>query len=382
MDAERRKALVGSARRVLVKVGSAVLTDDEGLDLGRMDDLAREVAWCRRQGREVVIVSSGAIAAGRRKMGLRGALPSIPAKQAAAAIGQGILMRSWEEALGRRRLAAAQVLLTADDLAHRHRYLNARHTLETLLGWGVVPVINENDTVMVDEIKFGDNDQLAALIAALVGADLVLVLSDVDALYDADPRERPDARRVPVVARVDAGLIEAAGRAPGEVGTGGMRSKLLAAKRCLAAGIPMMILPGCEDGALRRALAGEDLGTLFAGRKRRYAGKKLWLAQLPRPSGELVVDDGAARALREGGTSLLPVGLREVRGTFGAGAPVRCVDESGTLVGVGLVNYGSAELEKIRGCRTAGIEARLGYRHSDEVIHRDHFALADETPGR
>ena len=377
MEGDATRAALRGARRVLVKIGSSVLTNQGGLDVDCIDHLAVQLAAQRAAGREVVVVSSGAIAAGMRKLALPERPRTIPGKQAAAAVGQGILMQAWEVALSRRGMIAAQVLLTADDLAHRHRYLNARHTLETLLGWGVVPVINENDTVMVDEIKFGDNDHLAALIATLVGADVALILSDVDALYDADPRVRADARPIPLVRRVDAELLEAAGRAPGEVGTGGMLSKILAAKKCLSAGIPMWIGPGRAPDVLSRALGGEAFGTLFAGRARRYGGKKLWLAQLPRPAGELVVDSGAARALREGGTSLLPVGVREVRGNFGIGAPVRCVDERGHLVGVGLVNYGSGEIDRIRGCRTADIEARLGYRHSDEVIHRDHFALAD-----
>jgi len=288
------------------------------------------------------------------------------------------LMAHWEAAFAVHDLAIGQVLLTHDDMGDRGRFLSARHTLRALLDHGVVPIINENDTVATEEIKFGDNDQLAALIAGLVGADAAVILSDVDALYDADPRRVPTARPIPLVRRWDASYLDLAGGEAGELGTGGMRSKLLAAQKCLSAGIPLLIASGADPDVLVRALAGEAVGTLFAGRSRRFAGRKLWLAHLPRPAGDLVVDEGAARALREGGTSLLPVGVAAVTGHFGVGAPVRCLDPEGRLVGIGLVNYDAAEIERIRGCRTAEIEARLGYRHSDEVIHRDHFALAGE----
>lgn len=376
--ADDPRAALAHAGRVLVKIGSAVLTGPDGLDGARIEALAGQISRLRNAGREVVVVSSGAIAAGVRRMGLTARPRDIPGKQAAAAVGQGLLVRAWDEAFARLGTTTAQVLLTADDLAHRHRYLNARHTLETLLAWRVVPVINENDTVMVDEIKFGDNDQLAALIAGLVGADATVILSDVDALYDADPHKVPTARPIPWVRRWDASFLDLAGSDAGALGTGGMRSKLLAAQKCLSAGIPLLIASGTEPDVLVRALSGEPVGTLFAGRTRKFAGCKLWLAHLPRPSGDLVVDEGAARALREGGTSLLPVGVASVSGHFGVGAPVRCLDPEGRVVGIGLVNYDAAEIERIRGCRTAEIEARLGYRHSDEVIHRDHFALAGE----
>ncbi|MBM4395331.1 MAG: glutamate 5-kinase [Deltaproteobacteria bacterium] len=378
-----RASLLSSARRVLVKVGSAVLTCPSGLDADRLADLAGQVASLRAGGRDVVVVSSGAIAAGVRRLGLPGRPTSIPGKQAAAAVGQGALQRAWEEALGAHGIRAAQVLLTADDLANRHRYLNARHTFQTLLEWGVVPVVNENDTVAVEEIKFGDNDQLAALVAGLVAADAVVILSDVDAMYDADPGSSPSARPIRVVRRIDAALLSVAGETregAGGVGTGGMVTKLLAARKCMTAGIPMVLLSGREPDAIRRAVAGEPLGTLFAAtRAPRHRGRRLWLAHLPRPAGELVVDQGAAEALRNGGRSLLPVGVRAVRGAFGVGAAVRCVDESGAPVGVGLVNYASAEIERIRGRRTADIDSLLGYRHSDEVIHRDHFVLEEST---
>lgn len=368
--------------RLVIKVGSAVLAGSSGLNPTRLHDLARQIAQLRAEGREVVLVSSGAMASGVAKLGLKGRPKTMPGKQAVAAVGQPLLMRAWTEAFAKLDHAPtpeiAQILLTAEDLAHRHRYLNARHTLETLLSWGILPIINENDTVMTDEIKFGDNDQLSALIASLVGADLLVLLSDIDALFNTDPRSNPGARPIPYVEQVDAAVMAMAGESPNAVGTGGMRSKLLAAEKAQAAGIPMLLLPGTRPGAVLEALAGQPLGTLFAGGNRRYSGKKLWLYQLPKPQGEVVVDAGAAQALRQGGASLLPAGIRGVRGNFGVGEAVKCLDEGGRLIGIGLVNYSSAELARIKGVKTREIEGILGYKHSDEAIHRDYFALGNE----
>jgi glutamate 5-kinase len=381
-------------RRLVIKVGSAVLAGSGGLDKARLHDIASQIAALRAEGREVVLVSSGAMASGVAKLSLKERPKTMPGKQAVAAVGQPVLMGAWAEAFASASearsassglpaavlptLEIAQILLTAEDLTHRHRYLNARHTLETLLSWGILPIINENDTVMTDEIKFGDNDQLSALIASLVGADLLVLLSDIDALFDADPRSNPGAQPIPYVERVDAAVMAMAGENPNAVGTGGMRSKLLAAEKAQAAGIPMLLLPGTREGALLEALAGQPVGTLFAGGHRRYSGQKLWLYQLPKPRGEVVVDAGAARALRQGGASLLPAGIRAVRGSFGVGEAVKCLDEGGNLIGIGLVNYTSAELGRIKGAKTRDIEGILGYKHSDEVIHRDYFALGNE----
>jgi glutamate 5-kinase len=363
-------------RRLVVKVGSAIISGAQGRQ--QQLGIAEQIAALRLEGRQVVLVSSGAQAAGVRKLGLSQRPKTIPGKQAVSAIGQPVLMQIWEQAFAWFGLNVAQLLLTADDLAHRHRYLNARHTLETLLEWGIVPIINENDTVMVEEIKFGDNDQLSALIAGLVGADLLIILSDIEALYTADPRSHPEAQPIHFVEKVDASILAMAGENPNSVGTGGMRSKLLAAEKTQAAGIPLLLLPGNRPGSIGQALQGEPIGTLFAGGSRRFSGQKLWLYQLPKPQGEIVVDAGAAKALRKGGASLLPAGIKEVRGTFDVGEAVRCLDPQGTLVGVGLVNYRSGELGRIKGQKTSTIEAILGYKHSDEAIHRDHFALASE----
>lgn len=365
-------------RRIIVKVGSAVLTGSKGLDRVMIHRLSDQVAELRQQQREVVIVSSGAVASGVRKVGLSERPRTIPQKQAAAAVGQSVLMQAWEDAFDKHDLLVAQVLLTGEDLAQRHRYLNARNTLETLLEWSIVPIINENDTVAVEEIKFGDNDQLSALMAGLIGADLVVSLTDTEGLYNRDPRLYPDAQLISIVQRLDARILAYATTESGTVGTGGMLSKLHAAKKCTTSGIPMIIAPGKEREVLLRLFAGEQLGTFFVPRQPAYHGRKLWLAHLPKPAGDLVLDAGATAALERGGKSLLPIGVREVRGVFGVGAAVRCLAEDGHAIGVGLSNYKSSEIDLIKGHRSEEIEALIGYKHSDEVIHRNNFVLASE----
>jgi glutamate 5-kinase len=284
-------------------------------------------------------------------------------------------MEAWEAAFDKYDLLVAQVLLTSEDLANRYRYLNARNTLETLLSWGITPIINENDTVVVEEIKFGDNDQLSALISGLVGADLVINLTDTDGLYDSDPRLNAFARLIPTVHRVDAKILACAAPQPGSVGTGGMLSKVNAARKCLALGVAMIIAPGKQRDILLRLFEGEEVGTIFLPRERAYSGKKVWLANLPKPAGELTLDDGAVTALIRRGKSLLPIGVRRVKGVFGVGAPVRCIDKEGKVIGIGLTNYKSTEIENIMGRHSDEIENLIGYKHSDEVIHRDNFVL-------
>lgn len=380
-DLTDRKSFFGSCRRLVIKVGSAVLTGPQGLNRVMVHRLSDQVAELRERNkdREIVIVTSGAVASGVRKIGLTERPRTIPHKQATAAVGQGVLMEAWEAAFDKYELLVAQLLLTSEDLAHRHRYLNARNTLETLMDWGILPIINENDTVVVEEIKFGDNDQLSAMIAGLIGADLVINLTDTQGLYDCDPRLNASARLIPVVHRVDAKVLACATPQPGAVGTGGMLSKINAARKCLASGIPMVIAPGKERDILLRLFDGEALGTLFLPRKRLYQGKKLWLANLPKPAGDLILDEGAVLALQKRGKSLLPIGVREVRGTFGVGAPVRCLDAAGAVVGIGLSNYKSGEIQQIKGHHTEEIEGIIGYRHSDEVIHRNNFVLSGES---
>ncbi len=365
---------LAEARRLVVKVGSAVIRGDGGLCPERLAALAADLADLSREGREVVLVSSGAIAAAG------GLLPAPPRNleelQAAAALGQPELMRAWQAAFAARGVCTAQVLLTADDLAERTRYKNARATLERLLAWGAVPVVNENDTVMTEEIQFGDNDQLAALVASMIGADLLVVLSEADALYERDPRDDPAARPLRRVEAVTPEVLAMASDRPGSAGRGGMKSKLLAAAKATEAGVPMWLLPGRLERVLVRARKGEALGTFFPAKPRRYGGERLWLAQLPRPRGAIVVDAGAARALRQEGRSLLAVGVREVQGQWEAGSPVRVIDPEGELVGMGLCNYASDELRRIAGAPSSRLPELLGRQAPEEVIHRNHFALA------
>jgi glutamate 5-kinase len=379
-DSLDRKQLFSRVRRLVIKVGSAVVTDSRGLNRVMIHRLSDQIAELKARDRDlkIVVVSSGAVASGVRKIGLKERPRTIPHKQATAAVGQGVLMEAWEAAFDKYEILVAQILLTSEDLAHRHRYLNARNTLETLLDWSILPIINENDTVVVEEIKFGDNDQLSAMIAGLIGADMVVTLTDTEGLFDSDPKTCSSAKLIRVVHKVDAKLLACATPVPGSVGTGGMLSKITAARKCLASGMGMVIAPGHDRDVLLRLFDGESLGTLFLPRQRLYHGKKLWLANLPKPAGDLLLDEGAVIALKKRGKSLLPIGIRNVSGTFGVGAPVRCVNEKGEVVGIGLSNYRSSEIEQIKGHRTDEIEALIGYKHSDEVIHRNNFVLIDE----
>jgi glutamate 5-kinase len=377
ISAERKK-VTRSAQRIVIKVGSSVLAGKRGLDLGIINRLCDEVSLLREQGRQVVIVSSGAIASGIRKVGLRGMPKTIPQKQAAAAVGQGSLIQAYEEAFSHYDLKVAQILLTSDDLTNRRRYLNARHTLQTLLEWGIIPIVNENDTVVVDEIKFGDNDNLSALIAQLIEADLLVALTDMDGLYDSDPRENQKAKIIPIVRRIDRKVESFAGERPGGLGTGGMLSKLLAAKKVTSAGVPMIIGNGRNRYVLKQIFDGEEVGTLFLPAERRLPSKKQWIAHTLKPQGEVILDAGATKALKLRGKSLLSTGIVAVRGSFEVGAPVRCLSIEEEVIGIGLVNYGAEEIEKIMGVRSNRIEEVLGYKHSDEVIHRDNFVLSEK----
>lgn len=317
-----------------------------------------------------MLVSSGAILSGKGLLGLSGR-PSVQLKQAAAAVGQSRLMRAWEAAFARRRLKVGQVLLTADDLRDRERYLNARSTLLTLLRLGVVPVVNENDTVAVAEIKFGDNDGLSALVAGLVDADLLVLLTDQDGLYSGDPRKDPSAR---LVERVGAGARpEGAGEA-GAHGTGGMASKVTAATQAASAGIPAVVASGLKPGTLASVLSGDAVGTFFEPVSRPLAKRRQWLAFASKPKGRITVDAGARAALAERGKSLLASGVKAVSGDFAAGDPVGLV-EGGAEFARGLSNFSARDLERVKGLKTSQIEAVLGHKPADEVVHRDNMAV-------
>jgi len=370
-----RKTYLAKAKRIVVKVGSAVLTGKSGLDTAIIESLADDLASLGRSGREIILVSSGAVAAGRMRLGLGKRALLLREKQAVAAVGQSSLMQAYESALARHGKKVAQVLLTHDDFSKRERYLNVRNTLFTLLEWGILPVINENDTVSVKELRFGDNDTLAAMLASLVDADVFICLTDVDALYTANPSTDPDARPVYTVGRVGHEIEAMAGNVVGALGTGGMQSKIRAAKMVAAKGGASLIGPGRQPSILQRLFAGEAVGTFFLPAGERLAHRKHWIAYTLRPKGELFLDEGACRALCERGTSLLPAGVVEVRGRFDVGDAVTCVNAQGNRLAVGLVNYAAGEINKIRGHKTTEIERLLGYCDSEEVIHRDNLVL-------
>jgi glutamate 5-kinase len=376
-----RHRLIGQAKRVVIKVGSSVLSTSEGLNARRVGSLAKQMSVLRAEGREVVLVSSGAIASGFKKVGLSEKPRSIPQRQACAAVGQARLMLTWENAFARRGYKVAQVLLTADDLAHRRRFLNARNTLTTLLGWGIIPIINENDTVVVAEIKFGDNDTVAGMVTLLIEADLFINLTDINGLYDRDPRLDGGAEFLSLVEAVSPRIESMASSIPGALGSGGMYTKVRAARRVCRQGVPAVVANGAKAGVLTRLMSGKVEGTLFLPRPKVLRGRKHWIAFTTKPRGGIVIDEGARKALVENGKSLLPSGVVEVQGNFGVGDSVEVTDARGGRVAVGLTNYSSEETRLIAGCRSSQIETRLGYKHSDELIHRDNMVAGDDLAG-
>jgi glutamate 5-kinase len=374
-ESKTRQAVLGPVKRLVVKVGSGVLTLKDGLNARVMSDLADEIIALRRSGREVILVSSGAIASGLRKVGMRRRPSSISQQQAMAAVGQSSLMRAWESSFDRHAQKVAQILLTRDDLTHRRRYLNARNTIFSLLGWDVLPIINENDTVVVDELKFGDNDNLSAMVTNLTESHLLVNLTDINGLFDKDPRRNEDARLITVVDEVSREIMEHASSIPGFLGTGGMASKIRAAEKVAHGGVPTIIANGLEPGILGRIFEGAEVGTLFLPRDIPLCSRKHWIAFTKAPRGELVIDEGAQRAILGNGKSLLPSGILEVKGRFSGGDKVLLVDGGGRELAVGMVNYHSGDIRKIMGLRSGEIEAALGFRHDDEVVHRDNLVV-------
>ena len=374
--ADLRRKYVHPAKRVVVKIGSRILSSERGLHARRIGRLVRELAGLNDQGKKLVIVSSGAIASGMSRLGLTKRPTDLPQEQALAAVGQIRLMALYENSFAGYQKQVAQVLLTHEDLANRKRYLNAKHTLKTLLDWNIIPIVNENDTVAVDEMKFGDNDQLSALVATLMEMDLLVILSDVDGLFDRDPRSSEDARLVPVVTDLAAAKKAAHDTRPSDLGRGGMFSKLCAAEQASHAGIPTIIANGREREVLGGLFDGtRESGTLVLPEENRLTSRKHWILYNLTPSGEVIVDNGACAAVTVKGKSLLPSGVREIRGSFGAGDCVRCVDDTGREFARGLVNYSAQELRKIKGSHSGKIEAILGYKAYDEIIHRDDLVV-------
>ncbi|HXQ22981.1 MAG TPA: glutamate 5-kinase [Candidatus Acidoferrales bacterium] len=378
-----KQRLLKRVRRAVVKIGSSILSTDAGINRPRLRALAEEICGLHERGIEIVVVSSGAVAAGRARLGMKERPKTVPQRQAAAAVGQIDLMALYEEYFAAHSTQVAQILLTHDDLANRRRYLNARHTIETLIDARVVPVANENDTVVTDELRnFGDNDNLSALIAGLVEADLLVMLSDVAGLYTKDPHTHADAELVSVVEDVSRGAAAYAMAGRGPLGTGGMASKFAAAKKAAAAGIPAVIADGLHAGVLPAVFdVSQAVGTLILPKGDRLGRRKHWIAYTLKPTGTVVVDQGAYEAITQRGRSLLPKGLKEVQGRFDSGECVRCVDPDGHEFARGLVNYSAAELEKIKGVHSARIESVLGYKLTEEVIHRNDLVLTGSAEG-
>ena len=368
--------MICKAKRLIVKVGSSLVTNDgRGLDHAAIAKWAAQIAQLRALGKEVVLVSSGAIAEGMQRLGFERRPTGIHHLQACAAVGQMGLAQIYETSFSAHGLRTAQVLLTHADLADRERYLNARSTLFTLLQFGVVPIINENDTVVTDEIKFGDNDTLGALVANLIDADALIILTDQKGLYSADPRSNPDAQFIHEGRAGDTALEAMAGGAGSSIGRGGMLTKILAAKRAATSGAHTVIAWGREDDVLTRLAGGEAIGTRLTAQTAQLTARKQWMADHLQTAGRVVLDDGAVKKVTGEGKSLLPIGVVEVRGEFGRGAVITCVSAGGTAIARGISNYTSSETRRIMRRPSSEIQAILGFVEEPELIHRDNLVL-------
>jgi len=363
------------AKRIVVKIGSAVLTTAEGINLGLICRLADQLATLHERGVDIVLVSSGAVAAGRNSIPSGAKLDDLPARQAASAIGQSRLMHEYDETFRRFGLVTSQVLLTRDDLKHRDRFLNARNTLSRLLEWRVIPIINENDTVAIQELEFGDNDTLASLILNVVEADLFINLTSADGVFDKNPDKNPDAKPLACIENIHDLDLDAMCDGKTAVGSGGMFSKMRAANRAAQLGVPTLILAGKDRMIIERVFNGEECGTWIVPDEKSVSRRKYWLAYHCDPAGDLIVDAGAEKALLSGGKSLLPAGVIDVDGKFKAGELVRVVSKSGKSLAVGLTCYSSSDMLKIMGSQSCNIESILGKCHYPEAIHRDNLLL-------
>ncbi len=372
---EEKRRHLAKVRRVVVKVGSAVLASKEGLDHSRVEHLAAQICTLHDRGLDVVLVTSGAVAAGRGVLRKRCEIAGLPDKQAAAAVGQSRLMHVYDLAFAARDKVSAQVLLTREDLRSRQRFLNARNTFAALLSWRAIPVVNENDTVAVQELKFGDNDCLAGLLLNLTEADLFVNLTSASGVLDSDPDKNPDAKLLTHIDNVQALKLNELCGAKTSLGSGGMHSKMLAAQRAAQLGVPTSIVPGREPGILIRVLDGEDVGTWVRASGKSVSRRKFWLAYNAEPSGTLVIDAGAAKAVVSGGKSLLPAGIAKVEGGFGQGALVRIANAGGDVLAVGLCNYSAAELKRVLGKSLAGRAAEGEEKAYAEAVHRDNMLL-------
>ena len=383
-----REDILKGIKRVVIKIGSSVISNrDKGrstLECGLSRDwvrhYARKIKGIRDKGYDVVLVSSGAIMAGRERLEFGRANLTVPEKQACAAIGQSFLMHTYEKAFEKKGLMVAQILLSHDDLGNRRRYLNAKHTIEALLEKGVIPIINENDSVTVEEIKIGDNDSLSATVACLVDAQLLIILSDVEGLYDRDPSLKnksgtEKAQLISHVSKVNADIERIAGKSKNRLTVGGMVTKVLAAKKTMSFGIPALVVNGLEEKVIESIFSGKEVGTLFWSGKGKIRDRKHWIAHTLKPSGTLTIDEGARKALVERGKSLLPAGLITVKGHFEFGNALTLLDESGKEIGRGLVNYNSRDLERIKGMKTSAVRSMMEESFYEEVIHRDDLVV-------
>ncbi|MGF7399495.1 glutamate 5-kinase [Thermoanaerobacterium thermosaccharolyticum] len=361
--------------KIVVKVGTSTLTYGNGqLNLEMMEKISRQISNLQNRGDKVILVTSGAIGAGMGKLNISKRPKTLPEKQSLAAIGQGLLIELYEKFFNEYGKTTAQLLLTKDDFSIRDRYLNISYTLSNLLKYNVVPIINENDTVTVDEIKIGDNDTLSALVASIIEADLLIILTDIDGLYDKDPRE-PDAKLIDVVEEFTDKLFEIAGGTGTNFGTGGMYTKIQAAKICYNSGVKMVIANGKLDNVLNRIANGEKIGTLFMPAQNPISNRKVWIAFNAHLAGKLVIDDGAKQAILNKGKSLLPSGIISTTGEYSVGDCVSIVDTDGREIARGLINYTSFEVNKIKGLKSTEIDKILGYKSYDEVIHRDNLVV-------
>ncbi|MEW6670875.1 MAG: glutamate 5-kinase [Thermodesulfobacteriota bacterium] len=373
--ANDRNTSFQQAKRVIVKVGSGILTRSDGLNTQAIRSISRQICRLIARGKEVLLVTSGAMASGVKKVSLPKRPDELPKRQAAAAVGQAGLIMEYEKAFDRFGKKVAQILLTSEDLSNRKRYLNARNTLYTLLSWQVVPIINENDTVSIAEIQFGDNDNLAAMIALLMDADMLINLTVTDGLYDSDPRTSDTATLIPVVSTIGKDIEKLASDIPGALNFGGMLSKIKAAKKITAAGIPMVIANGNTPDILEKLFAGKDFGTYFIPKTEKLASRKCWIGFTLKPKGLIRIDAGAVAAVLARGKSLLPSGITGVEGDFDVGAAVELAGNDQDVIGVGLVNYNAVDIRKIMGCKSGQIRDRLGYKPYDEIIHRDNLVI-------
>jgi len=372
-----RKSFLKNSKRLVIKLGSNVLTAERNLNVAAIRRIAMQVHQLTQRGVQVIIVSSGAMAAGMKKLNLQTRPTEIPLRQAIAAIGQAGLIQEYEKAFDFFDDKVAQILLTQQDLSNRKRYLNARNTIMALWAWNVIPIVNENDTVAVEEIKFGDNDHLSAMIALLLNADLLINLTDISGLFDKDPRTEKDAQLIPIVESYTKNLESYASGIPGALGTGGMLTKIKAAQKVTTAGIPMIIAKESEN-VLTQIMAGENIGTFFVPRTDKMKNRKCWIAFSKKTKGNVTLDNGACKAIIHNGKSLLPIGISSVKGKFSIGDSISLDTQEGLSIGIGLTNYSSSDIQQIMRKKTDEIENILGERPYDEVVHRDNMVITFE----